>query len=105
PSSLSSPPPICTLFPSPTLFRSPRFLELLVLEFLLDRDDLERHRAVDARVAGEVDGAHGAAPDAPLDHVAPEALRHAVGIRQRQDRKSTRLNSSHVKISYAVFCS
>src|SRR5690606_41383729 len=23
---------------------------------------------------------------------------------QRQDRKSTRLNSSHVKISYAVFC-
>src|SRR5207302_9238301 len=25
-------------------------------------------------------------------------------IVQRQDRKSTRLNSSHVKISYAVFC-
>src|SRR5690606_40401180 len=25
-------------------------------------------------------------------------------LRQRQDRKSTRLNSSHVKISYAVFC-
>src|SRR5207302_6368602 len=24
--------------------------------------------------------------------------------RERQDRKSTRLNSSHVKISYAVFC-
>src|SRR5690606_40846145 len=26
------------------------------------------------------------------------------GRRQRGDRKSTRLNSSHVKISYAVFC-
>src|SRR5690606_41045228 len=26
------------------------------------------------------------------------------GARQRGDRKSTRLNSSHVKISYAVFC-
>src|SRR5690606_41749482 len=28
----------------------------------------------------------------------------AVAVRPRQDRKSTRLNSSHVKISYAVFC-
>src|SRR3712207_7689574 len=27
-----------------------------------------------------------------------------VGRRQRQDRKSTRLNSSHANISYAVFC-
>src|SRR5207302_5767233 len=25
-------------------------------------------------------------------------------IREKRDRKSTRLNSSHVKISYAVFC-
>src|SRR5690606_41639945 len=33
------------------------------------------------------------------------ALRHqAVVPGQRADRKSTRLNSSHVKISYAVFC-
>src|SRR5690606_6438940 len=28
----------------------------------------------------------------------------AVGVEPTQDRKSTRLNSSHVKISYAVFC-
>src|SRR5690606_41963831 len=27
-----------------------------------------------------------------------------VAVRRAQDRKSTRLNSSHVKISYAVFC-
>src|SRR5690606_39454120 len=27
-----------------------------------------------------------------------------IRLRQNQDRKSTRLNSSHVKISYAVFC-
>src|SRR5690349_23803846 len=26
------------------------------------------------------------------------------GLRERRDRKSTRLNSSHVEISYAVFC-
>src|SRR5690242_21244502 len=29
---------------------------------------------------------------------------HALGQRLRQDRKSTRLNSSHMSISYAVFC-
>src|SRR5690606_30026848 len=29
---------------------------------------------------------------------------HRRGYRTKQDRKSTRLNSSHVKISYAVFC-
>src|SRR5215469_17149842 len=32
----------------------------------------------------------------------PFRLRRAAG--GRQDRKSTRLNSSHVEISYAVFC-
>src|SRR5690606_11863677 len=32
-------------------------------------------------------------------------LLHRRDVRRRQDRKSTRLNSSHVKISYAVFCS
>src|SRR6266540_5795571 len=28
----------------------------------------------------------------------------AAGVRPRRDRKSTRLNSSHITISYAVFC-
>src|SRR5690606_41854547 len=31
-------------------------------------------------------------------------LRHLLRQREGADRKSTRLNSSHVKISYAVFC-
>src|SRR2546430_5474968 len=36
---------------------------------------------------------------------APDALRRArVGGLQYQDRESTRLNSSHSQISYAVFC-
>src|SRR5690625_6513366 len=30
--------------------------------------------------------------------------RNAAGVAQHIDRKSTRLNSSHVAISYAVFC-
>src|SRR3989454_6058405 len=41
-----------------------------------------------------------------LDHVEVEAtLDEALpGVRVRADRKSTRLNSSHLVISYAVFC-
>src|SRR6266699_5307575 len=40
---------------------------------------------------------------AVLDHDAGAGVRHAFFTRQG-DRKSTRLNSSHVRISYAVFC-
>src|SRR5215469_2112582 len=36
-------------------------------------------------------------------HKAPRFIGVAAG-RRAQDRKSTRLNSSHVEISYAVFC-
>src|SRR5690606_40365231 len=42
-----------------------------------------------------------------LLHAVPVAEARDVGVEVRspeQDRKSTRLNSSHVKISYAVFC-
>src|SRR5438132_5178262 len=43
-----------------------------------------------------------------LDERDPRALGHARSMRgrvaQAQDRKSTRLNSSHTVISYAVFC-
>src|SRR5690606_40150647 len=34
----------------------------------------------------------------------PEEITGAAQVLRRPDRKSTRLNSSHVKISYAVFC-
>src|SRR5690606_41714926 len=34
----------------------------------------------------------------------PKLHRYAVHMAEKADRKSTRLNSSHVKISYAVFC-
>src|SRR5439155_23046825 len=76
-------PPRSTLFPYTTLFRS-RDRQGRVRRGDRDRramDRLGRARAfVDARAAG-LD---------PCD--------------ARQDRKSTRLNSSHVAISYAVFC-
>src|SRR5690606_41561885 len=83
------------LFPYTTLFRS------------TTRGALRAH--------GGQAGARSAAPTARAKHgrravsgVAPEARRARPNlwpfVPVRRDRKSTRLNSSHVKISYAVFC-
>src|SRR5690606_41409037 len=57
--------------------------------------------------AGSLGPARGLRPPARLSHCPKTA--HGTCHRHRpwhhqQDRKSTRLNSSHVKISYAVFC-
>src|SRR5690606_41097988 len=60
--------------------------------------------------AGTVSGASGPAQSLPMVWIRQPAD-HGVTVTQFQnlaaqpeDRKSTRLNSSHVKISYAVFC-
>src|SRR3712207_8372232 len=74
-------PPRSTLFPYTTLFRS---------SALHERDALT---LVPERVT-EV------SPSAVLALVLGGGKRLGVG----QDRKSTRLNSSHANISYAVFC-
>src|SRR5690349_23936753 len=72
-------PPRSTLFPYTTLFRSDH----------VGRTVARRH---DARRLGH---AH---------HGRPRVRDRLPLPRQRKDRKSTRLNSSHVEISYAVFC-
>src|SRR5438105_6605904 len=81
-------PPRSTLFPYTTLFRSPR----------LKRGDQVQH-LIDG------DAAHAAEHDGALRFPGDP---HAVRVQQRDgrllDRKSTRLNSSHEWISYAVFC-
>src|SRR5437762_10779670 len=88
-------PPRSTLFPYTTLFRSPP-------PEPSQREPLERRDLLDPRVARlqapdpRLDGLRHAPPDLPLAHAAV-----GVGVR---DRKSTRLNSSHRCISYAVFC-
>src|SRR2546430_7480485 len=46
-------------------------------------------------------GRRGALPDARARIAAGPARR---SVREKSDRKSTRLNSSHSQISYAVFC-
>src|SRR5256885_12145638 len=77
-------PPRSTLFPYTTLFRSD--LDLLGEQVLLVRED---------------DRAHVGLKHVPLD-CERENLR-PVDL-AAEDRKSTRLNSSHLVISYAVFC-
>src|SRR5687768_17929632 len=97
------PPPRSTLFPYTTLFRS-EFLDIIVI----------REKVLVAREAAP---GQAAIPQ-EIDAVGDGHVRHApVGVlgpivrgddRQPQvdllDRKSTRLNSSHGYISYAVFC-
>src|SRR5256885_12237754 len=86
-------PPRSTLFPYTTLFRSQESLEL-------DRLDGAAGGAVDVR---RVDhtwrlACRNRRTPAATPPAAISQLRHA------RDRKSTRLNSSHLVISYAVFC-
>src|SRR3712207_8426953 len=89
------PPPRSTLFPYTTLFRSPppRRLE--------SRSDVAAFRMVDSAQAREAEERTRTADLLQL-RVIGQALRGCAGV--CKDRKSTRLNSSHANISYAVFC-
>src|SRR2546429_5123789 len=85
-------PPRSTLFPYTTLFRSQKSLDNLEPPIISEASENER------RVASAV-------------HVLVakprfEGLKHALVMKHDNllDRKSTRLNSSHGYISYAVFC-
>src|SRR2546426_8781521 len=82
-------PPRSTLFPYTTLFRSPR---------------AQAVRGIGGARVG--DGAGAGRGSGPRDGGAAPGAAPAGGVRLRQtrDRKSTRLNSSHLVISYAVFC-
>src|SRR5258705_9943229 len=75
----------------------------------------ERKHAVDHGVHGvridralhrfHIDAASDAdAAERRLTHEKAHEIQTAIAPRDRQDRKSTRLNSSHLGISYAVFC-
>src|SRR5687768_17981178 len=88
-------PPRSTLFPYTTLFRS--LAERHVADPARFRvEDAERSLAL----GGVPDGAVGRRGDV----VDPGALGQLEDLGVRRDRKSTRLNSSHGYISYAVFC-
>src|SRR2546426_3873635 len=77
-------PPRSTLFPYPTLFRS-----------IICADDASAAECAAAAQAAAAPGWRA--------HAVAGLARDGVGAPPR-DRKSTRLNSSHLVISYAVFC-
>src|SRR5690625_5820577 len=54
--------------------------------------------------AGALGVLGGSGADAGDPHEEDREEVHTVRVQAHQDRKSTRLNSSHVAISYAVFC-
>src|SRR3712207_7523511 len=83
-------PPRSTLFPYTTLFRSAPAPDAPRLQEAFGRHDAQVAAAPQAGGV-EARGLHRREP------LPPDPLRP-------QDRKSTRLNSSHANISYAVFC-
>src|SRR5947208_11663144 len=97
-------PPRSTLFPYTTLFRSSYYQE----KFPVPKRDIAKAKALlkEAGVTGPItldfmvpNGAETRAVAEVVQSMAAEA-----GFDLKIDRKSTRLNSSHQIISYAVFC-
>src|SRR3712207_8802847 len=87
-------PPRSTLFPYTTLFRS-------------GDDAAQRRRCVAAARCADVGSARCELLARERDDHRACDLRNGTGPRRARvqaDRKSTRLNSSHANISYAVFC-
>src|SRR3712207_9163631 len=98
-------PPRSTLFPYTTLFRS--VTELLVFNGELavrERAVGESHDLVEvARLGDEVERAFACGFHRRLDgRMSCQDDDLDRGVKRAQDRKSTRLNSSHANISYAV---
>src|SRR5947209_14644068 len=80
------PPPRSTLFPYTTLFRSPQTVSAAIDPqlWVLNKETSSKKRTMPF----------------PLSYHGTITLAHD----SFKDRKSTRLNSSHANISYAVFC-
>src|SRR3712207_7573404 len=85
-------PPRSTLFPYTTLFRSES-----VYNGLEDMPEEVRYVLIH-------DAARPLAGEQMIDRVVAEARKGHGATAALPDRKSTRLNSSHANISYAVFC-
>src|SRR5438874_7466729 len=88
-------PPRSTLFPYTTLFRSVIFTNVRSVHRRIDISD----RLFSWLVIRPTIFAGNGPQDFIKQAAATIAIRH-----DYRDRKSTRLNSSHVEISYAVFC-
>src|SRR2546426_8631544 len=89
-------PPRSTLFPYTTLFRSPYGYT--------DESSLARGLEHQLPPRGAVLRTREALPSLPLLRRPYNEEYCRARLAHREDRKSTRLNSSHLVISYAVFC-
>src|SRR5688572_32192021 len=90
------PPPISTLFPYTTLFRSQG------RKSFRDKHDLALARDQAAEVRRGLEKSNRRVESGrSLQRGSAKA---GGGGKEAEDRKSTRLNSSHSQISYAVFC-
>src|SRR3712207_8983229 len=87
-------PPRSTLFPFTTLFRSQVFGTAARPAFM----------PMDAWREGETFRIEFDLPGVQPDSIDLDVERNVLTVRAERDRKSTRLNSSHANISYAVFC-
>src|SRR5256885_12555037 len=98
-------PPRSTLFPYTTLFRSRRCAVMAMRELLVPGDRLRPLPVGSDELGTELSGID--ALELPISP-APGRLSRVWGAAWPKlaalDRKSTRLNSSHLVISYAGFC-
>src|SRR2546430_10372055 len=89
-------PPRSTLFPYTTLFRSGAqvvFVDSHPTTYTIDVSKIEARITTKTKAIVPV---HLYGQPADMDPI--------LALAKKQDRKSTRLNSSHSQISYAVFC-
>src|SRR5205085_7778835 len=94
-------PPASSLYPYTTLFRSP---VLAVEPKILAEDLLVPVGALGANNHGIAVGSEFESGEAHGIEMVVKGKRLFLGLGKKRDRKSTRLNSSHSQISYAVFC-
>src|SRR3712207_7399022 len=87
-------PPRSTLFPYTTLFRSENYTDQAQEAYFQRVVELPPGQVYFSDIA----------TDAATGKVAVQVAAPAYNEAGIQDRKSTRLNSSHANISYAVFC-
>src|SRR3712207_7342648 len=94
-------PPRSTLFPYTTLFRSGR----LLVDMLGGIATFGPEFGHVVRIGWQTRDSGRLLDDLAVTLDAPDGEHTAeISIKSHRDRKSTRLNSSHANISYAVFC-
>src|SRR5207253_7534805 len=94
-------PPRPTLFPYTTLFRS---LHALEPQRAGERGPAHRRGVVQRAHGRNLQHEHVRHPDARAGGIDGGRSEPDLPLGDGEDRKSTRLNSSHVATSYAVFC-